>query len=88
MLNISHVRLDWWYGFEYNADVRLKSNISCDISAEAYGAVAHFVYLKYIQLRFIQIMYIPSERTMFDYDAKIRTPTSCFKMHYFREDTL
>ena len=88
MIKIPYVSLDWWYGFETNDDVRLNSNIFSDISAQASGAVAYFVYLKYIQLRFIQIMYIPSERTIFDYDSEIRTSTSRFKIQYFRGDTL
>ena len=88
MINIPHVSLDWWYGSENKGDVRLNSNIFCDISVQAYGAVVYFIYLKYIQLRFIQKMCITSERTIFDYDSKIRTSTTGFKMHYFRGDTL
>ena len=49
------------YGFKNNADVRLESNVFCDISAQAYGAVAYFMFLKYIWLFFIQMKYIPSE---------------------------
>ena len=88
MIKIPYVSLDWWYGFENSDDVRLNSNIFSDISAQAYRALAYFVYLKYIQLSFIQVMYIPSERTIFDYDSEIRTPTNRFKIQYFIGDTL
>ena len=44
MINISHVSLDRWYSFENNADTKAELNIFCDGSAQAYGAVAYFVF--------------------------------------------
>ena len=36
--------LDRWHGFENNADTKIELNIFCDVSAQAYGAIAYFVY--------------------------------------------
>ena len=44
MINISHISLDRRYGFENNVDVRVELNIFCDAPAQAYGAVAYFVF--------------------------------------------
>ena len=42
--NILSRILDPWYGFENNADVIVELNIFCDALAQAYGAVAYFVF--------------------------------------------
>ena len=44
MINISHISLDRRYGFENNVDVGVELNIFCDAQAQAYGAVAYFVF--------------------------------------------
>ena len=44
MINISYVRLDRWFDFKNNVDVRVELNIFCDHSAQAYRAVAYFVF--------------------------------------------
>ena len=90
MINISHVTLDRWYAFENNVDVRVELNIFCDASSQEQMRISYFrtkIINKIHALCFIQITFIPSERTMFDYDFKIRTSSSRFssqiKMRYF-----
>ena len=52
-MNISHISLDRWFGFENNTDVRIELNIElnrvkyfCDASPQAYGAVTYFFISK------------------------------------------
>ena len=44
MINIYHVNLDRWYGFENNADIRVELNIFCGASAQTYGTFAYFLF--------------------------------------------
>ena len=37
---IMQVSLNCWYGFQHIGKVEVELNISCDASAQAYGAVA------------------------------------------------
>lgn len=37
------IDIDQWFGF--NADVRVDLNSFCDALSQAYGAVAHFLFL-------------------------------------------
>ena len=41
---ISQISLNRWYGFQHIDKMKVELNIFCDASAQAYGAIAYFVF--------------------------------------------
>ena len=44
LAKISRVSLNRWYGFQHIDKMEVELNTFCDVSAQAYGAVAYFVF--------------------------------------------